>query len=395
MKKTLRKPTAKKPSRPETKQDKAFRTLATNYYKPQSKAEADRILTDQELEGSHLGRKIFLILLILILAPIITILAWDLLNFSNASKKLFGTSSVIGLFPPSQLDDEKGRVNMLLVGYSRDDPGHAGSTMTDSILLLSIDKSNPKKSYMLSLPRDLYIDIPNYGMAKINEAYQAGQTAKFREAGYPAGGMGLLRKVVGDSLGIDIHYHALINYGSVRDIVDALDGIVITLKSPDKRGVFDPNFQPHEGGPLKLKNGRQKIDGVTALKLTRARGATYGSYGFPQSDFNRTQNQHLVAEGILNELNWKLVLDPRTNGKIFNATAENVKTDVRLSEVIPMYRLLTETPTKDLRSFTLRELAGQNFLTGYTTEGGQSALVPTAGVNNFTYIQSAIARLNK
>src|SRR5690606_38271004 len=138
--------------------------------------------------------------------------------------------------------------------------------------------------------------------------------AGFREPGYPPGGIGLLRKIVSENLGMELHYHALVNYGAVREIVDALGGITVDVQSPDERGLYDPNFQEFEGGPLLLQNGPQTVDGVVALQLTRARGATSGSYGFPQSDFNRTQNQQLVVGAILRELNWTLVLDPRTNG---------------------------------------------------------------------------------
>jgi len=374
----------------------ATQKLRHSYYRP---AKAKQT-TAPEAEESALIKHTFkwryaiLALLLLLLVPFLVIGIWDLRNFADASKKMFGTNSILGLLPATPLQNDDGRVNILLVGYSADDPNHAGADLTDSILIMSIDQTDASKSYMLSVPRDLYVNIPEYGGAKINEAFQFGERTAFQEAGYPHGGMGLLRKIVSENLDIELHYQALINYTAVRDVVDALGGVTITIESPDSRGLYDPNFQDFEGGPLLLTNGVHTISGVTALQLTRARGATSGSYGFPESDFNRTQNQQLVVAAILKELNWTLVLDPRTNGKIFDAVANNVAIDFKLSEVIPLYRLLLRTPPTDIQSFTLRTLNGQNYLSGYTNSTGQAALIPSAGIYDYSQIQAAIRELD-
>lgn len=337
-------------------------------------------------------KKAILTLFLLLLTPLLIIGIWDYRNFASASNKLFGSSSIVELVATQPLDETTGRVNILLVGYSVDDPEHAGAQLTDSIMILSLSRQH-KNGFMLSVPRDLYVTIPDYGRAKINEAFQAGERNGFRETGYPDGGIGLLEKVVSEQFAIELHYYAILNYGAVREIVDALEGVRVTIDSPDPRGVYDPNFRPHEGGPLRLENGTHLIDGQTALRLTRARGATYGSFGFPLSDFNRTKNQQQVLTAIKSELDWKLVLDPRTNGQIFRAVANNLKTDLQLAEVLPLYRLLGEIPESNLKPVSLNDMHGINLLRGYTTPSGQSALIPAAGINNFTQIQDIIDTL--
>ncbi len=338
-------------------------------------------------------KKAILLLFLLILTPFLVIGIWDLHNFSNATQKLFGTSNAFGILAHTPPDSTDGRTNILLVGYSADDPNHGGATLTDSIMILSMNKDK-KSGYMLSVPRDLYVMIPGHGRAKINEAYQDGERAGFAEEGYSPGGIGLLEKVIAENFGITIHNYALIDYATVRGVVDALGGVAVTIDSPDERGIYDPNFQPEEGGPLELSNGQHTIDGQTALRLTRARGATYGSYGFPQSDFNRTQNQQQVLAAIKNELNWTLVLDPRTNGKIFSAVGDNVKTDIKLSEVIPLYRMFTSIPSDKLQSVSLHDIDKKNLLRGYQTPSGQSAVIPVAGISNYDDIQAAIEQFN-
>lgn len=339
-------------------------------------------------------KKILLILFLLIIIPVLVIGIWNWRNFSGASNKLFGSSSPLDLAWPSQLDSTDGRVNILLTGYSVDDPGHGGADLTDSILVLSLDKEE-KTGYMLSIPRDLYVFIPGRGQAKINEAYQAGEQQEFSELGLPEGGAGLLERVIMDTFAIDIHYYALIDYTTVREVVDALDGVAVTIDSEDERGIYDPNFKPEEGGPLELTNGTHKIDGQTALKLTRARGATHGSYGFPRSDFTRTQHQQLVLAAIKDKLTWNLMLDPRKNGPILDAFADNAVTDVRLSDALPLFRLVTSVPDDKLESVGLHDINDTNLLSGYTTPSGQSALIPAAGINDYSQIQAAIEQLNR
>lgn len=329
----------------------------------------------------------FLLLAFFILFSSFFILFLDARNFSRASNKMFGSGNLLELIKPTSLKgSDQGRVNVLVVGYSVDDPAHPGANLTDSIMLLSMNTSN-HTGYMLSIPRDLYVKIPGHGYGKINEAYQDG-------------GMALLEQIVSSDFQVPVNYYALVDYSAVRDTVNALGGISVNIQSPDPRGLFDPNISKVDGGPLQLSNGVQTINGQTALNLTRARGDPCGcgqyAYGFPQSDFNRTQNQRMVFTAIkdrLNNLGLTFILNPWKNGPIFNAMADNVKTDVKLSEVRPLYRLFTGIPSAQLKSESLNNLNGQNLLRGTGYEG--STLSPTAGTYDFSQIQSAIQQLNQ
>ncbi|HEX5797899.1 MAG TPA: LCP family protein [Candidatus Saccharimonadales bacterium] len=353
---------------------------------------ADQIDDKKPKKRRWIKRTILAVFFVLFI-PSAIFVGWNAHNVAQASEKIFGTGNLTRLLIPTKLSSQDGRVNILLVGYSKDDPGHAGAELTDSILIMSLD-TEKKTGYMLSVPRDLYIEIPGYGAAKINEAYQAGERSDFKENGYPNGGVGLLEKTISEKFAIEFHYYALINYGTVKDIVSALDGISVKIDSKDPRGIYDPNFRPREGGPLKLKNGVQKINASEALRLTRARGSTFGSYGFAQSDFDRTKNQQAVIKGIKEELTWGLLLDPRKNPTIFNAFAENIKTDIKLSEVVPLYRLFNDISVDKLHSAGFRS-DKVNLLPSYTTPTGQSALVPNGGVNSYDEIKKYIEDLNK
>jgi LCP family protein required for cell wall assembly len=341
-------------------------------------------------------KRALLLVFIIILIPLFYIgyiAMWDYHNYSHAAKKMFGDGNLIGALGANELKSENGRTNILIAGFSNDDPGHSGAKLTDSIMIMSLDKDS-KTGYMLSVPRDLYADIPGYGYAKINEAYQYGQSSHFHEKGYAKGGMGILEKIISKDFNIKLDYYVLINYGAVRGTVNALHGITVTIKSTDPRGIYDPNFRPREGGPLKLKNGKQKIDGKTALRLTRARGETYGSYGLALSDFDRTKNQRAVIKGIKDKINTKLLIDPHRNKPLLDAIANNIKTDLKLNNVLPLYRVWNSIPDKELKSVGLRN-SKKSLVTGYTTPTGQSALIPNGGVSDYSEIRALIKKLNQ
>jgi LCP family protein required for cell wall assembly len=205
----------------------------------------------------------------------------------------------------------------------------------------------------------------------------------------------MLEKIIEKNYGLPIHYYTIIDYAAVRDMVNALGGITVNIKSDDPRGIYDPNFKPEEGGPLKLKNGHNKLNGQQALKLVRARGSTYGSYGFPQSDYNRVENQRKVLTAIKEKIGWRFVLDPRVNSKFFDAAAENVKTDVKVDEVLTLYRLFNRIPQDQLKSFNPKKKDGGFYYTGYTTPLGQSAQIPSTGIDNYGEIQKYVDQLSR
>ncbi len=362
-------------------------------HRPPIKVEPVSVVKAAKVPKKLSWKKGLVLLLVSLFIPILIVGIWDFYNYSRASQKLFGTGNLLATANPETLSkDSNGRVNIMIVGYSTDDPDHAGASLTDSIMIVSLSTTS-KAGYMLSIPRDLYVTIPGSGRAKINEAYQDGEANKFSEADYPEGGMGLLEKTIAESFGIQVDYHVLLNYGAVRDITDALEGITVNIQSSDPRGIYDPNFQPEEGGALRLPNGSQNIDGQTALRLTRARGAA-GGYGLAQSDFDRTHNQQAVMVGIKNAINWPLLLNPTRNDKLLDSFADNIQTDVELNEALPLFRLFNDVPSTAMKSVNLRDFNGVNLLRGYTTPTGQSALIPAAGINDYSDIQTALTKLN-
>ena len=318
-------------------------------------------------------------------------LGWKLLR---NELKIFGWKGIVSVLKPTKLKGEDvSHVTILVAGNSADDPGHNGGDLTDSIMLLSLN-TKTNTAFMLSIPRDFYVNIPGEGYAKINEAYEDGETDHFSEAGYPSGGMGLLEKTVSQVTGISIQYEALVNYGAVRDAVNAVGGVTVNIQSEDPRGLNDPSPDyGNNGKPLvdHLSNGPHTINGVQALGLSRARGDTWGSYGYALSDFTRTKNQRMVLLGLKDKATSLGTLsNPVKLGELFDSMGNNVKTDMTLGEVTRLYTLVKKVSNDKITSVGLNDAGNKNLLASYTTRTGQSALIPAAGIDDFSGIQSYV-----
>jgi LCP family protein required for cell wall assembly len=292
--------------------------------------------------------------------------------------------------------EAQGRVNILLAGDSSDDPNHPGANLTDSIMIVSIDTKN-HTGFMLSVPRDLWVNIPALGGdQKINDANTVNN---FSEPGYPSGGMGQLQQIVQTDLGIPIDYYALIDYTAFRDAVNAVGGVTINLQTNDPRGLFDPNIDKADGGPLKLPNGIINLNGQTALNLARARGdpcecGGQVAYGFSQSDYDRTEHQRQMLTALVQKAQTLgVAANPIKVSQLFNAFGNNIQTNLNLGDAVRLTQLTKVIGMNNLKSLEYSD-SGQNALiTDYNAPDGEEALAPAAGLDDFSDIQQYYQQL--
>ncbi len=347
----------------------------------------------------HWVRRIVLTLFTLIFIALLGA-GWVGWKFLNETTKVFGGTplgNAAKLLTPTTLKGESsGHVNILIAGNSVDDPGHTGAQLTDSIMLLSIN-TQTHQAYMLSIPRDLWVNIPGEGYAKINAAYPYGNSDGFNEPVYPAGGMGLLEKTIEQHFQVPINYYALVNYTALKNIVDAIGGVDVNIQSTDPRGLYDPNINVADGGPLLLPNGVNHLNGQTALNLSRARGDPTNDgrvgYGFPRSDFDRTEHQRQLLTAIQGKMSSAgTLINPFKLGKVLDGIGTNITTDMKINEARKVVSLVHSIGASNMQSVAL-ESDTKNYLKGYTGTGGQSALIPAAGINDYSDIQAFVQPL--
>ncbi len=298
--------------------------------------------------------------------------------------------------------DSFGRSNILLFGTSEDSVAHedAGAELTDSLIVLSVDQ-NQKNAVMFSIPRDLWID---YGQAclsgysgKINALYSCAKEGASEQAGATA-----LKRVVGDTFGLDIQYYAKVNYTALKDAVDAVGGITVTIDSDDPRGVFDPNFDwqcgatqaervqkcPPNGHLVEYENGPATLDGEHALALARARNAA-GGYGLSGGNFDREQYQQKIILAIKDKaVSAGTLANPVAVTGLIDSVGKNVQTNFETGEIRTLVDLATAINQSSIRSINLVDEDKPLVTTGNID--GQSVVRPVAGIDDFSDIQRFI-----
>jgi LCP family protein required for cell wall assembly len=178
-----------------------------------------------------------------------------------------------------------GPVTVLLLGSDRR-PGEGDPPRTDAIIVARIDPDRHRVA-LLSLPRDLWVEIPGYGEARINAANVWGTI--YHD---PDGGLGLARKTVGNLLGTPIDYAVMIDFEGFIGAIDSLGGIDVDVP----KELYDGQFPTMDYGytVAHFLPGRQHMDGATALMYSRIR--------HPDSDFARMRRQQAVLVGLLDRL---------------------------------------------------------------------------------------------
>ena len=177
-----------------------------------------------------------------------------------------------------------GRVNILLLGVDGRAIDPNTPARSDTLVLFSVDTIK-KTAGILSIPRDLLMTVPGFGVRKVNAAYAIGEFNKL-----PGGGQALavqtvsrfLTKNMGGS--VPIKYYLTINFDGFEKVVDTLGGININV--PEE--IDDPNYPTPWFGTehVHFDAGWQHMDGATALKYARTRHA--------DSDFGRIARQQQV-----------------------------------------------------------------------------------------------------
>jgi LCP family protein required for cell wall assembly len=368
----------------------SFGSVSTTTYKPPKPVKEKSPLKKHHWK-KVIGRT-FLALLFLILVSG-GYVGW---KFVSNEVKVFGWNGIWSLFDPGPLKSQGGRVNILLAGDSvgRTD-GQGGQQLTDSIMLVSVDTQN-HTAFLMSVPRDLYVNIPGFGYSKINATAEDGASDYGNNPSYDANGMGLLEQVVSQDFGIPIDYYALIDYTAFQGAVNAVGGITINIQSTDPRGLYDASHtSPTNPTPLvDLSNGEHELNGQEALNLARARGEAYGSYGFGAGDFVRTQNQREMLIAIKTQATTAGVLsNPFKLGELFDSFGNNVETDLSLGNARKLYDDTKNISNANIKSEGLNNANGTDLLTSYYTPDGEDALIPAAGINNYSQIQALVGQL--
>jgi LCP family protein required for cell wall assembly len=291
--------------------------------------------------------------------------------------------------------DANGRSNFVIFGTAEDDEGgnHGGANLTDSIMLLSVDQTN-KNAYMISLPRDLWVEyadtcwVGNQG--KLNAAYSCASDDGVDEAA----GAAALQDQVKTILGVDVQYYIHLNFTAVVDAVDAVGGVDVTIESEDPRGILDRNFDwkcNFKCYYVNYDNGEvAHLDGEHALALARARNAA-GGYGLPGGNFDREKNQQKIIKALREKaLSAGTLTNLGAVTGLIDALGSNLRTNVETKELRTLMSLASDISSTDIISLTLVNEDTPLVTTG--SYNGQSIVRSVAGISDYSDIQAYIKK---
>ncbi|MBI3244789.1 MAG: LCP family protein [Chloroflexi bacterium] len=266
------------------------------------------------------------------------------------------------VIPPIQAQQWNGtdRVTVLVMGIDQ----RAGETdtayRTDSMLLLTLDPVG-RTAGMLSIPRDLYVEIPGFpDRDKIT-------TANFKGDAYhlPGGGAQLAVDTVQLNLGIRVDFYVRVNFTAFESLVNQIGGI--DINNPQE--INDPEYPDCCFGydPFYLPAGQQHLNGATALKFARTRHTT-------GDDFGRAERQQIVVMAVRDKLlsadNLPALI---ANAPQLLATLQgSYTTNLSPEQMLSLALLAKDIPRESITSAVIDQQYIADF---YTTADNQQVLI--------------------
>lgn len=199
-----------------------------------------------------------------------------------------------------EIFDEKDSLNVLLLGVD-ERPGDGGRS--DTMILLSLNP-HTDSMIMMSIPRDTYVNIPGYGMDKINHAYAFG-------------GVALSVQTVEEAFDLPVHLYARVNMEGFQQGIDAIGGVTIN------------NTQSFSQGGSTFSEGAIQLNGEQALDYIRMRKED------PRGDMGRNDRQRAVITAAMNEA--ASFSSITKFGEILEILGSNVQTDFDMKQIQTLF----------------------------------------------------------
>lgn len=289
---------------------------------------------------------------------------------------------------PSLLKGEgDGRINVLLMGIGG--AGHDAPDLTDTMVLASIDPVNHRAA-LLSIPRDMWVEVTGHGPMKINAAYETGKykylgREDLSNSNHQAvqAGFDLTDQTVEQVLGVPVHYNVLVNFQAFRQAIDTVGGVSINV--PEQ--LYDPTMAwENHGNPVLAAAGQQTFDGTHALLYVRSRETS--------SDFARSQRQRAVMLALKDKvLTAGTLSNPLKISNLLSAFGDNVQSDISVSDVGRLGAIATKVANNSIQSIGLAD-PPNNYVTTADI-GGQSVVEPRAGLTDYSAIQNYVRGIFK
>ena len=238
--------------------------------------------------------------------------------------------------------DGGSRINILFVGLRGGDLTEGDCPFcTDTLILLSVDPIT-KTAGMLSIPRDMWVNIPGFGYSRINTAWTLGRGSKL-----PGGGPALTMRTISQFIGVPVDYYVQVDFDTFVDIIDLLGGVDVYN---DETIVLDPMSHGKDFPKVKMTCcGMRHLNGRIALAYSRCR---HIEQGCKDGDVGRAKRQQKVIFGIRDK-----VLSPENFPKLlaqapqlYNTFSAGIHTNMSLEDAVKLAVMARDISRKNIRN---------------------------------------------
>jgi len=230
-------------------------------------------------------------------------------------------------------------LNVLLLGSDRR-PGEGWQTRSDAIVVVRLDPARQRIA-LLSLPRDLVVNIPGYGYARINAATVYGESDP-----YAGGGMELARATVSALLGLPIHHVVRADFNAFITAIDAIGGVDVVVEQE----LYDPAYPTMDYGYMvaHFLPGPYHMDGETALIYSRMRHM--------DSNYARNRRQQQVLVAAFQRVREQNLIDQvETLANLTTALRDHIQTDLSLEQMIGLAWAFRDVAPEMVERYALDE----------------------------------------
>jgi LCP family protein required for cell wall assembly len=206
------------------------------------------------------------------------------------------------------------------------------ASRSDTMIVFTVDPVTMTAG-MLSIPRDLWVDISGFGSYKINTAYYLGELNHL-----PGGGPQKAMDTVQEMLGIPIQYYLRIDFNVFIKLIDEINGVLIYPAE-------DITLKNANSFPVTLKGGvGVTLDGALALAYARERHQTFGG------DFDRSKRQQEVIVAIKDRvLQFNMLPTLITKAPaLYNELSSGVHTNLSFTQLLQLAQLILKIPSANI-----------------------------------------------
>ncbi|MEN6641712.1 MAG: LCP family protein [Armatimonadia bacterium] len=223
------------------------------------------------------------------------------------------------------------RVRIVMIGA--DDREERGRS--DTLMVLQINPANGRAA-LVSIPRDLRVDIPGHGMSKINHAYRYG-------------GPRLTQQTVEELLSLPTDGVIKVNLQGFVKAVDILGGVVLDVEDQEGQGRGMNYDCPQDDLVIHLKPGRQRLNGYKAMGYVRYRKSNIPGAG--GTDFDRAKRQQKFIKAMIAQKVrvTKLPALVKAGEQVIGC----VRTSLTSRQVLDLARFIRGLQDGQMKSFTL------------------------------------------